>query len=56
MALADSVWVNGNRKLGYGLGWLVRPDVDAIRTNEFGLPSVVDATVALAARALEIGR
>ena len=46
MALADSVWVNGHRKLGYGLGWLVRPDVDAIRTREFGLPSIVDASVA----------
>jgi len=46
MALADSVWVNGHRKLGYGLGWLVRPDVDRIRTHEFGLPSIVDANVA----------
>ncbi len=46
MALADSVWVNGHRKLGYGLGWLVRPDVDAIRTGDFGLPSIVDADVA----------
>lgn len=46
MALADSVWVNGNRKLGYGLGWLVRPDVDRLRTTEFGLPSLVDADVA----------
>lgn len=46
MALADSVWVNGRRKLGYGLSWLLRPDVDAIRTTEFGLPSIVNAHVA----------
>ena len=39
MALADSMWVNGARKVDYGLGWLARPDVDQIRTREFALPS-----------------
>jgi len=41
LALADHVWVNGHRKLGYALGWLLRPSVDRIRTEELGLPRLV---------------
>lgn len=40
-ALADHVWVNGKRKLGYALGWLLRPSVDEIRTGEFRKESLV---------------
>lgn len=42
MALADMVWVNGRRKLGYALGWLLRTSVDHHRT-QMGLRSLVDA-------------
>lgn len=45
LALADEVWVNGTRKLGYALGWLVRPAVDAIRQSGFGKPSTADAAL-----------
>lgn len=37
LALADLVWVNGRRKVGYALGWLTRPSVERQRTEEFGL-------------------
>lgn len=40
-ALADSVWVNGQRKLGYALGWLLRAETDRRRTVEFDKPSLV---------------
>jgi hypothetical protein len=36
MALADHVWVNGRRKIGYALGWLLRPSVERIRTEKMG--------------------
>jgi len=42
MALADMVWVNGRRKLGYALGWLLRTSVEQYR-KEMGLASLVDA-------------
>ena len=41
LALADEVWVNGRRKLGYALGWLLRPSVDQIRQTQFGKPSMI---------------
>lgn len=44
LALADHVWVNGKRKLGYALGWLLRPGVDAWRTK-FEKPSIVGSDV-----------
>lgn len=44
LALADHVWVNGRRKLGYALGWLMRPGVDEWRTR-FGKPSIVGSDV-----------
>jgi len=28
LAMSDLVWVNGRRKLGYALGWLMRPGVE----------------------------
>lgn len=31
LALADLVWVNGKRKLGYALGWMMRPNVNEQR-------------------------
>lgn len=45
LALADEVWVNGKRKLGYALGWLIRPAVDAMRQTTFGRASMVDDTL-----------
>lgn len=45
LALADEVWVNGQRKVGYALGWLVRPAVDAIRQAGFAKSSLVDDTL-----------
>lgn len=42
LALADHVWVNGRRKLGYALGWLLRPSVDRIRTDDLGLGRLID--------------
>lgn len=42
LALADHVWVNGHRKLGYALGWLLRPSVDRIRTEELGLTRLIE--------------
>lgn len=42
MALADQVWVNGRRKLGYALGWLLRPSVQRIRTDRYGLQPLID--------------
>lgn len=36
MALADHVWVNGRRKFGYALGWLLRPSVHRIRCDQLG--------------------
>ncbi len=39
LALADEVWVNGRRKMGYALGWLLRDGVEQLRTDVFGLPS-----------------
>lgn len=41
LALADEVWVNGRRKLGYALGWLLRPSVDEQRTIGFAKPSLI---------------
>jgi len=41
LALADLVWVNGHRKVGYALGWLARPSVERQRTEEFGLAPFV---------------
>ncbi len=41
VALADEIWVNGRRKLGYALGWLLRPAVDDLRMNEFSKPSLI---------------
>lgn len=46
MALADAVWVNGRRKMGYALGWLLRDEVERIRTNEFAKPSLRSSNVA----------
>lgn len=46
LALADEVWVNGERKMGYALGWLLRDGVDHHRTHEFAKPSLRDAQVA----------
>lgn len=46
LALADEVWVNGRRKMGYALGWLLRDEVDRIRTTEFAKPSLRDRHVA----------
>ena len=40
LALADSVWVNGKRKTGYAVGWLLRDEVDRIRTQDFAKPSL----------------
>ena len=49
MALADSMWVNGRRKLDYGHSWLIRPEVDHVRTSELGLaartPEELDAAI-----------
>ncbi|MFT7476497.1 MAG: hypothetical protein ACI81L_003452 [Verrucomicrobiales bacterium] len=42
LALADSVWVNGERKLGYAVGWMLRNEVDRIRTVEFKKRSLVE--------------
>ena len=39
LALADEVWVNGRRKMGYALGWMLRDGVEQLRTETFGLPS-----------------
>lgn len=33
LALADLVWVNGKRKLGYALGWMMRPNVNTQRRH-----------------------
>lgn len=41
-ALADEIWVNGRRKLGYALGWVLRPTVDNVRQSQFGKPSLID--------------
>jgi len=41
LALADLVWVNGHRKIGYALGWLARPSVERQRTEDFGLTPFV---------------
>ncbi len=41
-ALADHVFVNGRRKFGYALGWLLRPSVDLIRTETLELPPLID--------------
>ena len=46
LALADHVWVNGRRKMGYALGWLLRDEVDRIRTEIFAKPSLRDRDVA----------
>ena len=40
LALADLVWVNGRRKLGYALGWLMRPGVEEQRAL-LGKPSIL---------------
>ncbi len=37
LALADHVFVNGTRKIGYALGWLLRPAVHEHRTRQLGL-------------------
>lgn len=42
LALADFVWVNGRRKMGYALGWLLRPGTEAHR-RLLGKPSMFDA-------------
>ena len=42
MALADHVWVNGTRKLGYAYGWLLRPSVQRIRAERFGKETLID--------------
>lgn len=42
LALADHVFVNGRRKIGYALGWLLRPAVDRHRTTTLGLDRLVD--------------
>ena len=39
LALADAVWVNGRRKLGYALAWMMRPGVEAHR-NAMGKASM----------------
>ena len=46
LALSDAVWVNGRRKMGYALGWLLRDGVDRIRTNDFHKPSLRDRSIA----------
>lgn len=40
-ALADHVFVNGHRKLGYALGWLLRPSVQRIRQERFDKPPLI---------------
>lgn len=45
LALADEVWVNGKRKVGYALGWMLRPAVDAIRQAGFAKPSIADRSL-----------
>ncbi len=53
LAMADAVWVNGARKLGYARGWLDRSDVRAARSElgrrpDASVPiSVVDMAVPL---------
>ncbi len=42
LALAGSVWVNGRRKLGYALGWMMRPGVKAHR-HALGKASMFDS-------------
>ncbi|MGI9608340.1 MAG: hypothetical protein ACR2P0_19580 [Acidimicrobiales bacterium] len=42
LALSDHVLVNGRRKYGYALGWLLRPSVERIRINDHGLRRLVD--------------
>lgn len=54
IALADEIWVNGKRKLGYALGWVMRPTVDAIRTGVFGLDSIVDGSLLERVRLVEM--
>ncbi len=44
LALADDVWVNGRRKLGYALGWLLRPGVEQWRTT-FNKDAIVGSDV-----------
>ena len=46
LALADAVWVNGQRKMGYALGWLLRSEVDRLRTVDFAKPSVMANDIA----------
>ena len=48
MAMADSVWVNGARKLDYARSWLDRPDVVKLRTT-FGRGSRGDQQLTLVA-------
>lgn len=40
LALADEIWVNGRRKMGYALGWMLRDGVEQQRIGAFGLPSL----------------
>lgn len=42
LALADLVWVNGRRKMGYALGWMLRPGTEAHR-RAMGKPSMFEA-------------
>ena len=43
LGLADSIWVNGRRKLGYALGWVMRPGVERWRVEEFGRSSLFES-------------
>ena len=44
LALADTVWVNGRRKLGYAAGWLLRTGVAEWR-QRFGKPSLIGSAM-----------
>lgn len=53
-ALADEIWVNGRRKLGYALGWMLRPTVDDVRQSQFGKPSLIEQDVLDQVRVVEM--
>lgn len=54
VALADEIWVNGKRKLGYALGWLLRPTVDQLRRDVLGLTSIIDQSLLERVRLVEM--
>lgn len=54
LALADEVWVNGQRKMGYALGWMLRDGVEQLRTESFGFPSLRSGDLTAPLRLVEM--